>query len=99
MTIDKTLNGNELYISLHGSLDTITSPDLEEVIRKELKEVKLLTIDLKDVDYVSSAGLRVFLLAEKTMDNQDGKLVVLNAAKEIMDVFELTGFSNVLDIR
>ena len=97
MEINKTANGNELNLCLKGSLDTETSPLLEETIASSLNGVQSLIFDFKDLDYVSSAGLRVLLVAQKIMGKQ-GKMVIKNVNEEIMDIFDMTGFSSILDI-
>ena len=97
MEIIKTRNGDELTIALVGRLDTLTSPELEKVLKEELGDVKALVYDFKDLIYISSAGLRMLLLSQKMM-NEKGSMVIRNAQKEVMDVFELTGFNNVLTI-
>lgn len=97
MEISKNLNGTSLEISLSGRLDTTTSPMLDEELKASLGEITELVLNLKNLEYVSSAGLRVFLLAQKTM-NQKGKMTVKNVSSDIMDVFEITGFSDILNI-
>ena len=97
MTINKTKNDNKLTIALEGRLDTSTAPQLENELRTELAGVEDLTFDLKDLAYVSSAGLRVLLFAQKTM-NKQGKMVIRNANDDLMEIFEVTGFSDILTI-
>ncbi len=97
MTITKEQNGQELSIALEGRLDTTTSPELEGELKGSLDGITSLTIDLAALDYISSAGLRVLLSAQKTM-NKQGSMVVKNVSEEIMEVFEVTGFSDILTI-
>ena len=97
MTIKKEQNGQELSIALEGRLDTTTSPELEAELKGSLDGITGLTIDLAALDYISSAGLRVLLSAQKTM-NKQGSMVVKNVSEEIMEVFEVTGFSDILTI-
>ena len=97
MTIKKEQNGQELSIALEGRLDTTTSPELEAELKGSLDGITSLTIDLAALDYISSAGLRVLLSAQKTM-NKQGSMVVKNVSEEIMEVFEVTGFSDILTI-
>ena len=97
MTITKEQNGQELSIALAGRLDTTTSPELEGELKGSLDGITSLTIDLAALDYISSAGLRVLLSAQKTM-NKQGSMVVKNVSEEIMEVFEVTGFSDILTI-
>ena len=92
MTISKNQDGNNLVIALEGRLDTTTSPDLEKELKESLDGIESLTFDLGALDYISSAGLRVLLSAQKTM-NKQGDMVVKNVSEEIMEVFEVTGFS------
>ena len=95
MTISKNQDGNNLVIALEGRLDTTTSPDLEKELKESLDGIESLTFDLGALDYISSAGLRVLLSAQKTM-NKQGDMVVKNVSEEIMEVFEVTGFSDIL---
>ena len=97
MTIKKIQNGNELTLAPEGRLDTITAPELEAEIKASLPGVTALTFDLKDLEYVSSAGLRVLLSAQKAM-NQTGKMQVTNVNETIMEIFEVTGFADILTI-
>ena len=97
MNIKKQLNGTELTISLSGALDTENAPKLEEVMNESLTGVTSLIIDLKDLNYISSSGLRVLLMASKTM-NRQGTMVVKNPNKVVSEVFEFTGFNDILTI-
>ncbi len=97
MTINKNLNGNELTISLEGRLDTVTAPQLESELKASLDDVKKLIFDISALEYISSAGLRVLLSAQKTM-NKQGSMVVKGANEAIMEIFEVTGFVDLLDI-
>ena len=98
MEIIKTVNENATDIALVGRLDTTTAPDLE----KELKElfeqgVSQLTMDFEQLDYISSAGLRVLLFAQKSL-SENGKMMIRNVKPEIMEVFDITGFIDILTI-
>ena len=97
MDIKKTKNGTNLVISVSGRLDTTTSPALEAELRSSLAEITDLTFDLADLVYISSAGLRVLLFAQKTMTKQ-GKMTVKNVCGDIREIFEVTGFSDILTI-
>ena len=97
MTIQQIKNGNALTIVLEGRLDTMTAPELEETLKTALEGVEGLTFDFEKLDYISSAGLRVLLAAQKTM-NQQGSMKVKNANEIIMEIFEVTGFSDILTI-
>ena len=93
----KTKNGGDLSIALKGRLDTTTAPQLENELRTALDGVTELVFDLKDLAYISSAGLRVLLSAQKTM-NRQGNMMIRNVSPEIMDIFEVTGFVDILNI-
>jgi len=97
MQINKTKTDSALTIALAGRLDTNTAPSLEAELGDNLNGVTDLTLDLADLEYISSAGLRVILSAQKEM-NARGKLVIKNVCADIMDVFEITGFSDILTI-
>ena len=97
MNITKNQNGNQLCLSLEGRLDTTTAPELEKVIKSSLDGVTELTIDMGSLDYLSSAGLRVLLGAQKTM-NKQGSMKVTNVNETIMEIFEVTGFGDILTI-
>ena len=97
MTINMDRDGSSLTVSLEGRLDTSTAPKLEAELKSALNGVQDLTIDLAELAYVSSAGLRVLLSAQKVM-NRQGKMAVRNANDAIMDVFEVTGFVDILNI-
>ena len=97
MTITKNLNGDQLEIVLDGRLDTMTAPDLEQVIRESLDNVKNLTVDMKNLEYVSSAGLRTLLIAKKQLHNK-GNVKIVNANDIVKEVFEVTGFDELLDV-
>ena len=81
-----------------GRLDTMTSPQLDKEVETNLKGTELLTMDLSELDYVSSAGLRVLLSAHKSMKKQGGSMVVRGVNEEVQEVFTITGFSEILTI-
>ena len=97
MKINKTQSGTELTVALEERLDTVTAPELEAVL-SDLSGVTKLIIDMKKLDYVSSAGLRVLLAAQKKMDGNGGSMVIRNANEEIREIFEVTGFDEILTI-
>lgn len=97
MTINKQSEGSSLILAVEGRLDTTTAPELEEVIKNDLNGVESLTMDLSKLDYISSAGLRVLLSAQKIMTKQ-GSMKVTNVNELVMEVFEVTGFSDILTI-
>ena len=97
MTIEKHRQGAELTVMLDGRLDTVSAPDLDAVVKNELLGVDTFILDLKKLQYTSSAGLRVILIAQKTM-NKQGKLILKNVSEAVMEVFEMTGLSDLLTI-
>ena len=97
MTITKAKKDNELTVALSGRLDTITAPELEAELRSEIGGVTLLAFDLTDLEYISSAGLRVLMWAQKTMKNQ-GEMKVCNANETVKEIFDITGFSEIMTI-
>lgn len=97
MTIEKTLNGNELTVNLTGRLDTTTAPQLEAELKQNISGVEKLVLDFAALEYLSSAGLRVLLAAQKTM-NKQGEMIIRNVNDTIQDIFEVTGFSEILTI-
>lgn len=97
MGILKNKNDAELTLTLSGRLDTTTAPQLEAVVNEETADVTSLIFDFENLDYVSSAGLRVLLSAQKLM-NKQGKMVIRQVKPEIMEVFDITGFSGILTI-
>ena len=96
MKIDLKKEDKKLTIKLDGKLDTNTSPDLDSKM-SELEGMEEVIIDMKDLDYISSAGLRVLLSMQKVM-NKQGKMTIINVCENVMDIFEVTGFSDILDI-
>ena len=98
MDIIKNSEGSKLTVALVGRLDTTTSPQLEAELRQSVDGLTELVLDLKDLDYISSAGLRVLLSAQKVMDKQGG-MIIKNAKPEIMEIFEVTGFTDILNIQ
>ncbi len=97
MNIEKTTNGNELSITLIGRLDTTTAPELEAELKKSIGGVEKLILDFASLEYLSSAGLRVLLAAQKVM-NKQGEMIVRNVNETIAEIFEVTGFADILTI-
>ncbi|MBQ7487190.1 MAG: STAS domain-containing protein [Clostridia bacterium] len=97
MTINKNLNGTDLTIAIEGRLDTTTAPQLEQELNASLEGVNTLTLDFSDLDYISSAGLRVLLSAHKTMSKKGG-MKVTHVNEMVSDVFDVTGFADILNI-
>ncbi|MBR6872525.1 MAG: STAS domain-containing protein [Ruminococcus sp.] len=98
MEINEKRNGSTLTIAVEGRLDTVTAPELEKKIKESLDGVTELIFDLSTLEYVSSAGLRVLLSAQKQM-NKQGSMVVTGCSEDIMEIFEITGFSDILTIQ
>lgn len=97
MTITKTAENGMLRIALEGRLDTNTAPQLETELKTSLSGISELELDFSGLEYISSAGLRVLLAAQKTMSRQ-GKMTIRNVNETIMEVFEITGFVEILTI-
>ncbi len=97
MTLNTNLDGTTLTIEIIGRLDTTTAPVLEEEITKSISGIKTLVLDFGQLEYISSAGLRVLLKSQKTMSKQ-GKMIIVNASETIREVFELTGFMDILTL-
>ena len=97
MTITKNQNGSHLDLALEGRLDTTTAPQLEAELKQSVGGVTELTLDFSQLEYLSSAGLRVLLSAQKVM-NRQGSMVIKNVNETIMEIFEVTGFADILTI-
>ena len=97
MTIEKNLNGKALEISLEGRLDTMTAPDLEAELSQSIPDAETLTLDFSKLEYISSAGLRVLLSAHKAMSAKGG-MKITHVNEIVQEVFEVTGFSDILTI-
>lgn len=97
MTITKTQDGSSLTLTLAGRLDTTTAPQLEAELKQSVSGVTALTLDFGALEYLSSAGLRVLLSAQKVM-NKQGSMTIRNVNETIMEIFEVTGFSDILTI-
>ncbi|MBR2540564.1 MAG: STAS domain-containing protein [Mogibacterium sp.] len=98
MEIRKTVDGSKLVLAPVGKLDAMSAPELGDIVRKELDGVTELGFDLSELTYTSSAGLRVFISAQKIMSKQ-GSMYICNVCDEIKEVFELVGFNDIFDIR
>ena len=97
MNIEKNRQNNQLIVALEGRLDTASAPEFETVVRNELAGVETFVIDMKKLQYTSSAGLRIILFAQKTM-NKQGKMILRNVSDDVMEVFEMTGLVDLLTI-
>ena len=98
MNIEKIINANALTLILDGRLDTATSPKLEEDLMAVISDIQKLVLDFTNLEYISSAGLRVLLMAQKAMSKQ-GEMIILNVNETVMEVFEITGFADMLTIQ
>lgn len=97
MTIEKNLAGTSLEVAIIGRIDTTTSPELEKALSESTEGIDELVLDFAQVEYISSAGLRVLLVAQKVMSKQ-GEMRLKNVSQDIMEIFEVTGFSGILTI-
>ncbi|MBR2705819.1 MAG: STAS domain-containing protein [Mogibacterium sp.] len=97
LNIEKKQDGKDLTVALTGRLDTVTAPELESELASSLDDVENLVIDMTDLEYISSAGLRVLLTAQKTM-NQKGSMKLINVNETVMEIFDVTGFVDILTI-
>ncbi|HAG04930.1 MAG TPA: anti-sigma factor antagonist [Lachnospiraceae bacterium] len=97
MTITKEKDGSKLTVKIEGRLDTTTSPQLEGELKTALDDISELVFDISGLEYISSAGLRVLLTAQKVM-NKQGNMTVKGANEAVMEIFEVTGFVDILNI-
>ena len=97
MNINKNLAGQTLTIAVDGRVDTLTAPELDAEIQGKLDGISELVFDFQNLDYISSAGLRILLSAQKVM-NKQGRMVIRNAKSEVKEIFEVTGFNDILTL-
>ena len=97
MTIEKKKDGNKLTFRIAGRLDTTYAPEMEKAVKENIGGIEELVIDMEKLEYISSAGLRVLLSAKKKMDEQ-GSMKIKNVSEAIMEVFEITGFNEIMTI-
>ena len=97
LNINKNIDNDKAAYMLEGRLDTMTAPDLEKDFKESLDGIIDLTLDFEKLEYISSAGLRVLLSAQKTM-NKQGEMKLIHVNETIMEIFEVTGFSDILNI-
>lgn len=98
MELKQDRNGGKLIITIIGVLNTLTAPDLEAILGDNLEDVDELVFDISKMEYTSSAGLRAFLGAQQVMDDKDGDMIVRGVNDMVMEIFEETGFTNLLNI-
>ena len=97
MIITKTMEGTAMTVALEGRMDAVSAPQLEEALNADMETITDLTFDLEKLQYTSSAGLRVLLSAQKTM-NKKGSMVIRNVCPDIMEIFDMVGFTDLLNI-
>ena len=97
MTIEKNLNGTELNVKVSGRLDTTTAPELEASLKESFEGLTKLVLDFSELEYLTSAGLRVLLQAQKVM-NKQGEMIIRNVNETVNEIFEVTGFIDILSI-
>ena len=97
LNINKTVENGKAAFALAGRLDTVTAPELEQALKETLDGVSELSLDFQGLEYISSAGLRVLLSAQKTM-NRQGEMKISHVNETIMEIFEVTGFSDILTV-
>ena len=98
MNVNKIKDAGKLTAVIEGRVDTTTAPELEKSLKEDMEGCTELVLDFKDVEYISSAGLRVLLSAQKIMSKQ-GEMTLINVNSDIMEIFEVTGFSDILTIK
>lgn len=96
MKIDSTQENATLVVKISGSIDTVTAPELEQYITAKWDTIKELILDFTDVTYISSAGLRVMIVCVQHMEGQGGTFILRNVCDDVHDVFEMTGFSDII---
>ena len=98
MTVNKTTDGASAVYKVAGRLETITAPELDSVIKEDIDGVSAITFDFSELEYISSAGLRVLLSAQKKIAPVGGKIKILNPNDIVLEIFEVTGFADIFDI-
>ena len=98
MVIKDKANGQELTIALEGRLDTVTSPELSRFLENALNDIKELVFDFEELEYISSAGLRVLLATQKTMNDKKGTMKIIGMSEIVKEIFDVTGFSDIMNI-
>ena len=98
MTVYHTKNGNKVCIAVSGKIDTTNAHQFEAAVKELIEGASELSFDMNGLEYISSAGLRVLLVAQKTM-NKQGTMKLINVSKPIMEIFDITGFTDILTIR
>lgn len=99
MKISSAVENEKAKVSVEGRIDTVTAPELEGKLKEIMPDVTELVLDLSELIYISSAGLRVLLAAHKTMMKKNGTLIIANANEDVLEIFSITGFSKILNIK
>lgn len=99
MKVTKTLEGTKLTVAVEGRLDTLAAPELEEALAPELDQIKTLIFDMADLEYMSSAGLRVLVNASQTIENAAGKMSIVNVNEGVREILDITGLTDVLGVK
>ena len=98
LSINKVQDADQTTVALNGRLDTTTAPELEAQLRALLPDTSALVLDFSALDYISSAGLRVLLVAQKEMNKKKGRMTLVHVNSDVMEVLEMTGFTDILTI-
>lgn len=99
MKVTKTLEGTKLTVAVEGRLDTLAAPELEEALAPELDQIKTLIFDMADLEYMSSAGLRVLVNASQTIENAAGEMSIVNVNEGVREILDITGLTDVLGVK
>ena len=99
MKVTKTLEGTKLTVAVEGRLDTLAAPELEEALAPELDQIKTLIFDMADLEYMSSAGLRVLVNASQTIENAAGEMSIVNVNEGVREILDITGLTDVLGMK
>lgn len=99
MTITETRNGSEIQLEVAGRVDTVSSPQLQQSILQAFQKGSDVILNMEQVEYISSAGLRALLIGQKTANSKTGTLTLIHVGEFVMEVFKMTGFADMLTIR
>ncbi len=99
MTFDETISGDKLQLNLHGKVDAVSSPELQNEVLKAFQKCPNVILNFADVPYISSAGLRALLIGQKTAASKGGKFLIINASDSVMEVLRVTGLQKVLSVQ
>ena len=99
MNIEKTFDERDLTVKVEGRIDTITSQELESILSKEMEDITSLTLDFSNLEYISSAGLRVLIATQKKLNERDIPMTIANVNDTIREIFRMSGFDKILEIK